>query len=81
MSEDVKRHFHFRKSAYWTMGIYVLIDLLTSFHTWLLEIKDRVDSLGGYDYTVFSVQAILSVLLMVKALQNGKWQATTPPPK
>lgn len=78
MSEELKKHFRIRKSAYWTMALYVAIDLLTSFHTWLLEIKDRLDSIGPYDYTVFSVQAVLSVLLMVKALQNDKWHTTTP---
>lgn len=78
MSEELKRHFRFRKSAYWTMGLYVAIDVLTNTHTWLLEIKDRLDSISGYDYTVFAVQAVLSVLLMIKALQNDKWHTTTP---
>ncbi len=61
------------------MALYIAIDLLTSTHTWLLEIKGKAETLTNLDYATFFVSAVLSALLMIKALQNDKWHKTAPP--
>lgn len=73
----LRRKWLERRAAWASLALYVSIDLLTSFHNWLLEITDTYLALTWYDYLKFTVGATLSVLLMVKAHQSTGWHETT----
>lgn len=76
----LKRKWLQRRAAYGSLALYIAIDFLTSFHNWLLEISDTYLALTWFDYLKFIVGAVLSALLMVKALQSTTWHETTPVP-
>jgi len=76
----LKRKWLQRRAAYGSLALYLAIDLLTSSSDWLISIKDTYLALTWYDYVLFANKAILSALLMVKALQSTTWHNNTPVP-
>ena len=67
-----RRHWLYRKGAYWSMLLYVSIDALTSVHNWMLSNQDW-SVLTFRDYSILSVSTILSALITLKALQSSSW--------
>lgn len=79
MSEKIKLFGRRWGTAYLSISIYLLIDVLTNVYQFLLEIKAGTVAFTLMDTSIFLTATLISLLNILKAAQSKAWHNSVIP--